>query len=269
VIVKCPLTPLVAITAVVLAGLVVAGCGGGNSVGPGGNTFSQVRSFNALQGCATPVDFEQIGILPAQFSAGYGSAPARYAPIRAGNGLHYGVFNSGTTTNPIATANIDLSPHDTGGNANSGTYTLVATGACGATTGAGVPQLLRLIDAFPSDFTGTQNGTVALRVINLSPDVGTVTLASNGLPLQGNDNTGTTNVEYAGNSGFVSSHYNSNINLTGSPVLTIRTNANAILATVPSNFTFAPNHAYTLFVIGEGTPVNGGQPIMVVPVQDF
>jgi hypothetical protein len=264
-----PLTPFIALTAVVLGGLSVAGCGGGNSFGPGGNTTSQVRSFNGLQGCSSPVDFAQIGVQPAQFISGYGSPPAGYAAIRSGNGLHYAVFPHGATTNALATADIDLSPHDNGGSPSNGTYTLVATGACGTSVGAAAPRLVRLIDDWPSNFTGTQNGTVALRVINLVPDVGNITLASNGLPLQGNDNTGTNNVEYAGNSGFVSTHYNANINLIGNPTLTVRTNANAVLATVPANFNFAPNHSYTLFVIGEGNPVNGGQPITVVPVQDF
>jgi hypothetical protein len=49
---------------------------------------------------------------------------------------------------------------------------------------------------------------------------------------------------------------------------TIRTNANAILATVP-NFAFQPNHAYTLFVIGEVNPVGSGTPLTVVPVLDL
>jgi len=265
--VKCPMAPFIAIAAAVLVALGAAGCGGGNSFGPGGNTFSQTRAFNGLQGCSNPVDIEQIGIQPAQFSAGYGTAPAQYAAIRAGNGLHYGVFNSGTTTNAITTADVSLSPHDPN-DVNSGTYTLVATGVCG-TSGSTAPQLIRLIDAFPSNFTGTLNGTVALRVINLVPDVGTVTLASNGLPLNGSNNAGTSNVAYAGANGFNSSNYNGNINLTGSLTLTIRTNANAVLGTVPANFNFAPNHAYTLFVIGEATPVNGGMAITVVPVQDF
>jgi len=265
---KSPLTPFIGLAGLILAGLGAAGCGGG-SIGPGGNTTSQVRSFNGLQGCSTPVDIEQIGVLPAQFSSGFGATPAGYAAIRAGNGLHYGVFASNTTTNPIATSDVDLSPHDPGGNANSGTYTLVASGVCGTSTGTTAPRLLRLIDAFPSNFSGTNNGTVALRVINLVPDLsGGVTLASNGLPLNGNNNEATNNVPYAGESGFNSSTYTTNINPAGNPTLTVRTNANAVLATVP-NFTFTPNHAYTLFVIGEATPVNGGTAIRVVPVQDF
>jgi hypothetical protein len=263
-------TPFIAAAAIVIGGLAVAGCGS-NSVGPGGNTTSEVRSINALQGCPNRIDIGQQNVVPVQFvNLAYGSPPtAGYAAIRSGTGLHYAIYNTGTTTNPLAVSTIDLSPHDPNGNANTGVYTLVGTGICGVGSGVTAPQLVRLVDAFPFSFTGANSGTVGIRVVNLIPDLsGGITLASNGAALHGSDDAGTNNVGYAGTSGFDASHYNSGINLAGGPTLTIRTNANAVLATVPA-FTFTPNHAYTLFVIGEVTPTNGGQAITVVPVKDF
>jgi hypothetical protein len=267
--------PLIAASMIVISGLAMAGCGGGGilgSIGPGGNTTTMVKSLNALQGCPNNIDVEQVGVQPIVFTnLAYGVIPAGYTSIRAGTGLHYAVFNTGQTINPLATADVDLLPHDPSGNPNTGTYTLVATGICGLGAGATSPQLVRLIDAFPSNFTGTGSGTVGLRLINLVPDLTAgITLVSNGAALHGTDDPGTNDVPYAATSGFNSSHYNSGINLTGSPTLTVRTNtiANTILGTV-QNFTFAPNHAYTIFVIGEMTPAAGAHVIQIVPVQDF
>jgi len=263
------MSPFLAASVLAMAALGLAGCGS-DSVGPSGNSTTQVRSYNGLQGCPNNIDIEQIGVHPLTASnLAYNFVPSGYTSIRAGTGLHYGIFNTGQTSNALALADVDLLPHDPNGNANSGTYTLVATGICGGGSGTTTPHLVRLVDAFPFMFNGTSAGTVGLRVVNLVPDLtGGITLASNGTPLHGTDDSGTNNVPYAASSGYDSSHYNAGINLAGNPTLTVRTNANAILATV-QNFTFAPNHAFTLFVIGEVSPTGGGQPIRVVPVQDF
>ena len=265
------LTPFVAAAAAALAVLGLDGCSGGNnSIGPSGNSTSRVRAFNGLQGCANNIDVEQLNVMPVGFTnLPYAAIPGGYTSLRAGNGLHYAIFPTGQMTGAVALADIDLLTHDPSGNANAGTYTLAAAGICSITSGATAPHLVRLQDAFPFTFTGNNAGTVGLRVINLVPDLnGGVNLASNAASLHGSDDAGTSSVQYAGNGGLDSSHYNSGINLSGSTQLTIRTNANAVLATVP-NFNFAPNHAYTLFVVGEANPTAGGQPITVVPVQDF
>src|SRR5690348_12489199 len=115
----------------VAIGLILSGCSGSNSIGPGGNTTSQVRAFNALQGCPANVDFEQINVAPIPFTnVAYGAAPGAYTSLRSGLGLHYGVFSTGQTANALALKDIDLLAHDSS-NANSGTYTLTATGICG------------------------------------------------------------------------------------------------------------------------------------------
>jgi len=266
------ITPLMAASVFVLSTLGLAGCGGGigTSVGPGGNTVSQVRSYNALQGCTGNVDIAQLNVSPPTASnLPYNFVPAGYKTIRAGTGLHYGIFPTGQTSNPVALADINLGPHDPSGNPNSGTYTLVAAGICGGGSGITTPHLIRLQDEFPNNFTGTAAGTVGLRLINLVPDlVGGMTLDSNGFPLHGTDDAGTNNVPYAATSGYETMHYNAGLNLTGSPTLTVRTNANTVIGTV-QNFTFQPGHAYTLFVIGEIAPGAGAHPINIVPVQDF
>lgn len=265
------MTPHFAATLGTLAALSLAGCGGGtNSVGPGGNTVSLVRAVNALQGCPANVDIEQANVMPVPFqNLASGAVPAGYTSLRAGNGLAYGVFATGTTKPAIASTNVDLVARDPSGDPNSGHQTLVATGSCSGGAGVAAPQLLNLQDSFPFTFGGVNAGTVGLRVVNLIPDFnGGITLASNGAPLHGTDDAGTNAVPYASLGGFNGKHYNAGINLTGNPVLTIRTNANAILATVP-NFNFQPNHAYTLFVIGRSNPPAGGQPVTVVPVLDY
>jgi hypothetical protein len=272
------IAPLISagILALIFAGL--SGCGNGNSVGPGGNTSTRVRAFNGLQNCPTGVDFTQTGLTPTFTNVTYGTfAPAttstssaNYQSIRAGVGLNYNVFQTGTSANSLASASVDLNPHDANSNNNTGTYTLVATGICGGGSGLTTPHIVRLIDSFPSSFVGQQTNTVAIRVVNLVSDVsGGITLFSNGAPLNGTDTQGTTSVPYAASSGFNGAHYNAGITLNSTPTLTIVDNANAVLATVPASFQFQPNRAYTLFVVGELHPTGGGQPITVVPVQDF
>lgn len=262
-----------AVVTVLGAAVAIAGCSGGSgSLGPGGNTASLVRGINALEGCPTNVDIEQLNFTPlsALVNLPYGVAPSStYAAIRAGSGLHYGIFPTGTTTGALDTTDITLGPHDPQGDANSGTYTLAATGACNAPVGVAAPRLVRLQDSFPFRFAGPEAGSVGIRVINLIPDFnGGITLASNGAAVHGTDDAGTNNVEYAAKAGVSTSHYNSGLFLAGSPTLTIRTNANVPIATVPS-FNFQPNHAYTLFVIGEVNPTAGAHGVTVVPAQDY
>lgn len=262
-------TPFLAAGVLLVAGLGLAGCGG-DSVGPSGNSTTLARAVNGLQGCPTAVDIEQLNVQPVPFpNLAYAMTSGNYASLRAGTGLHYAVFPTGQAANGLATADVDLNPHDPNGDPNSGTYTLAAAGICGGGTGITTPHLIRLIDAFPSTFNGNNNGTVALRVINLVPDVGGgISLASNGAALHGTSDAATNNVPYVATPGYNTSNYNQGINLAGAPTLTIRTNANTVLATVP-NFNFQANHAYTLFVFGEVTPTGGGQPISVLPVVDF
>jgi len=263
-------TPFLTACVLALVVLGIAGCSGSNSVGPGGNTTTRVRGINALQECPGNVDIGQVGLQPTTASnLAYGVVPTNgYNVIRAGVGLHYAAYPAGQTTNAVTTGDVDLNPHDPN-DPNSGTYTLVATGICNGGSGITTPHLVRLVDSYPTNFTGNKAGTVAIRVVNLIPDLnGGISLASNGALLNGTDNTATTNVPYAATSGYNGSHYNEGINLAGSPVLTIRTNANAVLATVAS-FNFQVNHAYTLFVFGEVNPTSGGHAIDVVPVLDF
>jgi hypothetical protein len=270
--------PLIKAGLLALVLAVLSGCSGSNSIGPSGNSTARVRSFNALQNCPTGVDFTQTGLTPTFTNVTYGAfspaatpaSNANYQSIRAGTGLNYNVFPTGMSTGALATASVDLNPHDVNSSNNTGTYTLVATGICGGGSGITTPQMIRLLDSFPSTFVGSQAGTVAFRVINLVPDVGgNITLFSNGAALSGSDNTGTNSVPYAATSGFNGAHYNSGITLNTTPALTIVDSSNAILATVDPTFQFQANHAYTLFVIGELHPVGGGHPITVVPVEDF
>ena len=205
-------SPFFAVALVVLGALALDGCSGGlGTFGPSGNSISFVRSIDALQGCPTNVDFEQLNVMPVTFSnVAYAVAPANYTSVRSGQGLHYGVFNTGQTSPAIALADINLDGHDSSSTNNTGTFTLVAAGVCGGGSGDTTPQLLRLRDLYPYDFSGRTCRTAGLRVIDLVPDLtGPITLASNGSALHGTDDPGTNNVEYAATSGFDSTHYNS------------------------------------------------------------
>src|SRR5579872_775432 len=245
------------IAAAALAALGLDGCSGIGSIGPSGNSTSQVRAVNGLQGCPA-IDIEQLNVAPVQFpNVQAGVAPGAYTSVRSGLGLHYGVFQMGSMANPLALADVDLQPHDAAGNANTGTYTLVATGTCSGAVGSTAPQLVRLVDAFPFNFTGSAANTVAIRVINLVPDVGGgITLDINGASIHGTDDLGTNSVAYAGTANLDNSHYNEVSAIPSGATLTIRSSSNTVLATAPS-FSFLPNHAYTLFVIGEVHPSAG------------
>ena len=264
--------------AALFLGAAMSGCGNGNSIGPGANSLSRVRLVSALLNCNSNVDFTQTGTtLPISPSGGLAyrdvtSTPTSpYSSVRAGIGINYSVFPTGTTTGAIATANVTLSPHDDSSTNSDGTYTLIATGICGTGTGFNAPNLIRLIDSYPTTFTGPTANTAAIRVVNLSPDAGNISLFSNGALLNGTDALGVSNVPYAVGTGFTGSHYDGGI-VTNSPLnLTIRNSANGILttATNTSAVSLTSNHAYTLFVFGQVTPGATGKPLDVKLVQDF
>lgn len=274
-----PSLKFVALSAAALfLGAAISGCGNGNSIGPGANSLSRVRLVSALLNCNSSVDFTQTGTtLPISPSGGLAykdvtSTPTSpYSSVRAGIGISYSVYPTGTTTGAIATANVTLSPHDDTASNSDGTYTLIATGICGTGTGFNAPNLVRLIDSYPTTFTGATANTAAIRVVNLSPDAGNISLFSNGALLNGTDAIGVSNVPYAVGTGFAGSHYDGGI-VTNSPLnLTIRNSANGILttATNTSAVTLTSNHAYTLFVFGQVTPGATGKPLDVKLVQDF
>ena len=260
-----------------LAGALIAGCGNGNSIGPSANTLSRVRTIDALVDYAPKIDMAQTGTVTTITPAGglgyfdiSGSATEPYSSVRAGNGISYGIYTTGTFNNSIAEANITLAAHDTNSNNNSGTYTLAAVGFVTGGSGNTVAKLVRLVDGFPNAFTGTSANTAAIRLVNLSPTAGTISLFSNGSLLTGSDAAGVSNVVYAGTPGIDASHYNSGVATTAPLNLTIRNSANAILPTTSntSAVTLLPNHAYTLFVFGL-TGTAPAHPLDVKLVQDF
>ena len=260
-----------------LFGTLIAGCGNGNSLGPSANSLSRVRVINALVDYSPQISVVQTGtalpITPLN-GLGYqditGDSTTPYSSIRAGNGIAYSVYTTGTFANPLAQANINLTAHDDNTTNNTGTYTLATVGYVSGGTGVTVANLVRLVDGFPTTFTGTSANTAAIRLINLSPNSGLLSLFSNGSLLTGSDAAGVSGVAYAGTAGFDASHYNSGVATTAPLNLTIRNSANAVLATITStsSVTLLPNHAYTIFVFGlAGNPST--RPLDVKLVRDF
>jgi hypothetical protein len=251
----------------VLAAL-LAGCGGNSSLGPGANTTSRVRVFNALGGCpgtgAVTVlqSNNSVALNPANGVA-YGTASG-YQLVRSGNGINTNVYTAGTTTPPLAPqVSVDLAPHDT--NSNNGTYTVAVSGVCGQTTGApAAPQIKRYID---NPGTPATNQAL-LRVVNLSPDAGSVVLyntsgnppvpiAVAGFPTNGVGYLG--NTDYVAVTPIAGQSFNFSLISAGQA---LPLPANAGVANLQAG------NAYTLFVFGEVNPTGGGQPLNIVLVQD-
>ncbi len=190
----------------------------------------------------------------------YGSA-SNYMLVRSGNGLTTNVYAAGTTTNALAPqAPFTLSPHDPG--TNNGTYTITASGVCGQPVGsAAAPQLARLIDNPP---TPPANQAL-VRLVNLSPDAGNITLSNvSGNPPQTVPIV-TTGVAYTQSSNYVAvtpiagQSFNFSVS-SGGQVLPIPAGS--------STQTLQAGKAYTVFVFGEVNPANGGQLINMAVVQD-
>lgn len=254
------------IAAVVLA-LLIAGCGGNSSLGPSANSNSRVRVFNALQGSpgTGAIDVLQsnnsVNLNPGG-SVNYGVA-SPYVLIRSGNGINTNVYQTGTTTNPLAPqVSIDLTPHDTG--SNNGTYTVVVAGVAGQNAGNTTPQIIRLIDnpATPAA------GQALIRFVNLSPDAGNVTLFNTSgnppvavaIPGQpGNGIAYNVTTDYLTVTPVNGQAFNLGV-FTGGQSLTLPNNAGTV--------TLTAGKAYTIYLIGEVTPANGGQPLNLIVAED-
>ncbi len=264
-------------TAVILAtATLLSGCG----LGTGANTTSRVRLFNALvNGPVAGASFVQRGVplniaspvLYGQMSPAVSTTSvAQYYTVVSGGssitgaGVNTDVYAypsiSGTTLAPEQSFLLD--PHTAGSSV--GTYTIAVAGISGSTTAP--PTLFRFIDAAPA-ISGT-TPTTFLRVINLASD----TAGTTGLSVDSNNQpiAGLTNIAYGAPTS--SSNYVP-IQIVGSSSLSLSIRfgaANQVVSTItPLNaVNLMVGHAYTLFLIGEVNPVNGGQALDAILTQD-
>ena len=218
----------------------MSGCGSGSntSLGPGGNTTSQLRSYNALV-CSTynSLDFAQrVSTALLTQGAVYGQING-YNTVPAGNGINDFAIQTGTV---VAQKSFDLHPD--------GSYTLAAAGDCSQASASGVtPTLFQFTDTPPT--TAQLSASAALRIIHLAPATAagyqTIDVYNAGLPL-----SGLTNIGYGTASVYAllpAATYN----------LSLHSHATNALLPVPAATTnllaslnLAAGHVYTLFVIG-------------------
>ncbi len=240
----------------------LTGCGNGSSLGASVNTNSRVRVLNALgnvsNGSAIDVRtrFNNTELLNPNGGVAYGSASGYALVPNTQGGAVTNAFVTGTSTTPLATNNsIALDTHDT--NTTDGTFTVAVTGVVGQATGnAAVPQILRITDAPPQ----LSANLTYLRVVNLSPDGGSIVLynTSNGVTVAVPGFPGN-GISYTSASNYVQ--------VTSGIAYSLSVGSGGVTTPV-ANFTFQADAAYTLFVYGEVNPVNGGQKITGTIVQD-
>ncbi len=258
---------------VCLAGALAAGLTGcGSSSSNGTNAVSQVRALNAVQGGPNAVDIYERDIIALATGVAYGQvSPATgYMQVASGGNATFGsgqvdftAYPTGTTPTVAGTGDITrnqwiLDNHGAG--TTNGTYTVALAGIVGQ-TGTTAPKLVRLIDN-PSIAAGTS--AAYIRLANLVPDS-----ASTGIQLYNNGGpvTGLSGVVYTADT--PASNYVPITILNGQALsLSVRDSSNnTLLNTVPGQF--AAGHAYTVFVIGEVNPVNGGHALSAVVTTDL
>lgn len=235
------------------------GCSNGNSIGPGGNTTSNVREFSALAGTPNSVgiDFYQRSLstptLASNILLGQSTA---YRLIPAGNGINTFVVLTGTQAPILAQGSVTLDPHTTG--QSNGTFTIVAAGVYGSAQGsATAPQIIRFIDNYPSLAQMGANNA-AVRLINVAPGSPPLSLVNNSaaVPTTIPGLTGVTYGSVSSATGVISGTNYAPVPA-GTYNLVVTDNVGNAVGSV--SFTFAAGTPYTVWVYGVYPPANGGK----------
>lgn len=229
--------------------LALFGCGGGNSIskpfGTDPNDVNKERVFNALVGApSAAVDIAQRSINLNSTPLAFGQG-TNYATVSSGIAIKTDAYQSGTTTTVAPEASVSMT--------RSFFYTQVVTGIYG-TVGATAPRLIQFTDNFPSSVSAS---SVALRLVNLSPDSPPITLYNTtGTPPTAVAISGLSNVTY----GNVSSSNGSNYvtAAAGNYNLSVRDNAGNALKSLGA-VTLSGGHSYSVLVYGLVNPA-AGQP---------
>lgn len=234
------LTPL-------LLAVSLAGCGGGSltQIGTNPNDSNQVRVFNAFNGASianSAIDVVQrdakLNAQPLQFGQS-----TDYVKVASGLNVNTSARFAGTQNNVVPSKQITMNRNFY--------YTLAVVGVIGQ-LGDNIPQIVSYIDNIPV-VQGTVNA--ALRVINLSPNAGLVSIYNTSgnpptpLPIAGAQNIGFkktstgTGFDYVVVPGTTNTPYN----------LSVRSNVGSVITTKSdlSKVRLDPGHSYTLFLVGQ------------------
>ena len=238
--------------------LALFGCGGGTSIskpfGTNPNDINRERVFNALVGSpSTAVDIAQRSLTLNPTPLAFGQSD-NYARVSSGIAIDTNAFQSGTTTSVAPNSSVTMT--------RGFSYTEVVTGIYG-TSGPTAPRLLQITDNFPNSVPAS---SVALRVVNLSPDSPPITLYNTtGTPPTAVAITGLGNVAYGSVSNAGGSNYF--VAAAGAYNLTVRDNAGNLLTSL-GTITLPGGHSYSLFVYGLVTPASGQPGVRAVLLTD-
>ena len=224
------------------------GCGGTSLSKPFGtdpNDVNKEREFNALvSGPSTAVDFAQRSVTLNPTPLAFGQND-NYATVSSGISIATNVYQAGTTTPVAPQASVTMT--------RSFFYTQVVTGIYG-TSGATAPQQIQISDNFPSS---VPTSSVALRLVNLSPDSPPITLYNTaGTPATAVGITGLGDVAYGSTSSYNGSQYVTAA--AGNYNLTVRDNAGNVLTSLGA-VTLPGGHSYSVLAYGLVNP-GAGQP---------
>jgi hypothetical protein len=250
-----------------LLAILLAGCGSDN--GPNTQNENQIRTFNAFVPAAGASSTLNVASGGQSLTTGAGLQGCSFNPVSgyqafsfANNSFSPVATGSGITGNISATgAPLTLSGNDT-------RYTVVVAGQSGQ-VGALQPQILVIPDYTPAMVT-IPSGQAAVRVVNLTPGAGQVSLYNS---VNGGAATtigaGTSNIGF----GFTQATNGYTLVTAGTGnTLSLRDPNNpgtdlTLNGGNLSNFTFQQGHAYTVFVCGQAG--NANSPLTATVVQDF
>lgn len=242
--------------------IVAIGCGGGTAqVTQNPNQNSAARGFNGLIGNASGLTFATGGIQigPSAVTFGTGTAYQTVkAAAAAGNGVVVAATIPGQNT-PIASHNFYMS--------RGFYYTYVAYGQVGSNTFG--PNIIQLDDTVPT--TQINSANVAVRVLNLSPDAGPVSLynSQTNTPIAGLTNVQNPNV---GETSSFTPAYEVLAEVQGQTLTFKVVNSGGQQLTTASttlgtSTTFVAGNSYSIFLIGS-VATGAAQPFDAIVVQD-
>jgi hypothetical protein len=239
----------------------LVGCGGDSSLGPGGNTTSQVRVLDAMAspGVAAVDIAQRTNNVYLVQNVPYGQATA-YKAVASANGVNHFIYQTGTTTEVAPQHQFDLSPN--------AVYTLAVIGDTSQAAGSTyAPQLIRIIDNRPAPSTLTNN-KIAIRVINLAPSndasLSGISLYNAGQPI-----TGLTGVTYGNATNYVTLpisgafSFSVNNSTSNNPIALPAATVSGLAAA-----TLTPGKSYSLVVLGIPGAANPGNALNAVLLTD-
>jgi hypothetical protein len=237
-------------------GLVLTGCGSDGGGNGGQLQLSQVRTFNAYQGDPTDSGPLFVGNGSTTLTGQNGLLFGQFSPSAGFSTVAAGSFNGTGTGAGITTPISSQTPINFNANQS---YTLAVMGQQNG-VGANAPQIVAIPDFNPATTT-IPTGQAAVRIVNLSPTAGNLSVFNSNAGAGATAISGLTNVG-TGFNALTNQYVFVPVNSTRD--LSLRTTANPLQDVTLSgsnltNFRVQAGEAYTIYTYG--SPGNTNFPL--------